>query len=251
MRLRRQRRRDRPLVVVAEEDERCLHHAGEVRALVERALTRRAVAEEHDRARALALQLLAPRKAGGVRDLRRDRNADRCDVVVGRVPPARGMPAPPAQDGLGRHSAQERDRRLAVAREDPVLVVERVHGARLHRFVIPVDRVRADAALAVIDDGTLVVGAQQHHRAVQLEKLLLAEAVDFAVLIEHPAKLVTPLRNLRHREEEGTTPRYGGSRARRRPRGRSPARSRATAAGSRGGRSAARAACGRSAERPS
>src|SRR3954451_22818937 len=44
------RRRDRPLVVVAEEDERRLHHACEVRALVECPLTRRAVAEEDDRA---------------------------------------------------------------------------------------------------------------------------------------------------------------------------------------------------------
>src|SRR3712207_8187241 len=50
-------RSDRPLVVVAEEDERRAHHAREVRALVERALRRRAVAEVGDRARALAAEL--------------------------------------------------------------------------------------------------------------------------------------------------------------------------------------------------
>ncbi len=66
-----------------------------------------------------------------------------------------------------------------------------MHGARLHRLVVPEDRVRADAALAVVDDRALVVGAQQHHRAVELEQLLLAEAVDLAVLVEDAAKLVT------------------------------------------------------------
>src|SRR6185437_9988637 len=39
-RLRRERRRDRPLIVVAEEHARRLHDAREVRALVERALAR-------------------------------------------------------------------------------------------------------------------------------------------------------------------------------------------------------------------
>src|SRR3954471_22079824 len=73
-RLRGDGRRDRPLVVVTEEDERRLHHAREVRALVEGALARRAVAEEDDCARALALQLLPPGEAGGVGDLRRDRD---------------------------------------------------------------------------------------------------------------------------------------------------------------------------------
>src|SRR5579863_9243645 len=66
-RLGRQGRGDRPLVVVAEEDERRLHHGREVRTLVKRTLARRAVAEVRDRARGLALQLLPPRKPGRVR----------------------------------------------------------------------------------------------------------------------------------------------------------------------------------------
>ena len=49
--LRLDRRRDRPAVVVAEEDQRRAHHGREVRALVERALGGRAVAEVGDRAR--------------------------------------------------------------------------------------------------------------------------------------------------------------------------------------------------------
>ena len=63
--------------------------AGEVRALVERALGGGAVAEVRDRTRRLAAQLLAPGEPGRVRDVGRDRDADRGDVVVGRVPPAR------------------------------------------------------------------------------------------------------------------------------------------------------------------
>src|SRR6266508_4157336 len=71
VRLRGDRRRDRPLVVVAEEDERRLHDGREVRALVEGALARRTVAEEGDRKRPLALQLLPPREPGRMRDVRR------------------------------------------------------------------------------------------------------------------------------------------------------------------------------------
>ena len=148
---------------------------------MERALARRSVAEEGDRHRAFALQLLAPGEPGRVRDLRRDRHADRGDVVVGRIPPAGRMTAPPVEDRGRRQAAQQPDRRFAVAREDPVLVLERVSGAGLHRLVVPEDRVRADAALTVVDDGALVVRAQEHHRAVELEQLLLAEAVDLAV----------------------------------------------------------------------
>ena len=100
--LRRERRRDRPLVVVAEEDQRRLHHRREVGALVEGALARRAVAEVGDRDGRVALQLLAPREPGGVRDVRRDRDADRGDAVLRRVPPAGGMAAPPVEDGARR-----------------------------------------------------------------------------------------------------------------------------------------------------
>ena len=77
-RLRGERRRDRPLVVVAEEDERRLHHGGEVRALVERALGGRAVAEVRDRARRSRRAASCPRRdppraARGWRSGRRSR----------------------------------------------------------------------------------------------------------------------------------------------------------------------------------
>src|SRR4029079_6936458 len=94
-RLRLERRRNGPLVVVAEQDQRRARHRREVRSFVEGALGGRAVAEEGNRTRALALELLAPREPRGVWDVRRNRNADRRDVVVRRVPPACGVAAPP------------------------------------------------------------------------------------------------------------------------------------------------------------
>ena len=180
-RLRRERRRDRPLVVVAEEDYRRLHDPGEGRPLVERALGCRAVAEERERDAVLPFQLRAPGEPDRVRHLRRDRHADRRNAVVLRVPPARGMPAPPGEHRRDRHPAQEPDRRLAVSREDPVALLEREHRTRLHRLVIPVDRVRPDAALAVVHDRPLVVGAEEDEIAVEREQVLRREPVDLAV----------------------------------------------------------------------
>src|SRR5688572_20024576 len=205
-RLRRERRRDRPLVVVAEQHDGRAHHGGKVRALVEGALGGGAVAEEDERALRPAAQPLPPCEAGRVRDLRPDRHADRGDVVVGRVPPAGRVAAPPGEDRRRGQPAEEADRRLAVAREDPVVVLERVERSGLHGLVAPVDRVRADPALAVVDDGALVVGAQEHHRAVEREQLLLTEALDLAVrdrvaVTDHAAEVPLGRENLRHRPE--------------------------------------------------
>ena len=112
--------------------------------------------------------------------------------------------------------AQEADRRLAVAREDPVLVLERVDRAGLDRLVAPEDRVGADPALAVVDDRALVVGAQQHHRAVEREQLLLADALDLAVgngvaVADHAAQIALGRNGARHRGADFT----GGPAARR------------------------------------
>ena len=138
-----------------------------------------------------------------MRDVRRDRDADRRDVVVGRVPPARRVAAPPLQDRARRHSPQQPDRRLAVAREDPVLVLEGVDRARLHRLVVPVDRVRADPALAVVDDGALVVGSKQDERPVELEQVVLGEPVDLpsgtaVAVADHATKVALGGKHLRH-----------------------------------------------------
>ena len=116
-----------------------------------------------------------------MRHVRADGHADRGDVVVGGVPPAGRVASPPGQHGRGGHPPQEADRRLAVAGEDPVSVLERVHRAGLHRLVIPEDRVRADPALSVVHQGALVVGAEEDERAVEREKVVLVEPLDLGV----------------------------------------------------------------------
>ena len=100
-RLLRERRRDRPLVVVAEEDRRRLHDPREGRALVHGPLGGRSVAEVRDRDAVLALESRPPGEPHCVRHVRPDRHADRGDVVLLRIPPAGRMSAPPAEDRRG------------------------------------------------------------------------------------------------------------------------------------------------------
>src|SRR5207244_11190498 len=111
-------------------------------------------AEGNERDGRVAFQLLAHGESGGVRDMRPDRHADRGYAELGRVPPASRMAAPPMENGARRDPAQQPYCRLAIARKDPILVGERMYRPRLHRFVVPEDRVRADPALAVVDDRT-------------------------------------------------------------------------------------------------
>ena len=91
------------------------------------------------------------------------------------------MPAPPGEDGRGGHPSQETDRGLAVARKDPVALLESKDRTGLHRLVVPEDRVCADAALSVVDDRALVVCAKEDEVSVKREQLLRAEAFDLAV----------------------------------------------------------------------
>ena len=119
--------------------------------------------------------------------LRRDRDADRRDVHVLRVPPAGRVPAPPLEDRGGRQAAQQPDRRVAVAREDPVAVLERVDGTGLDRLVAAEDRVRPDPTLSVVDDRPLVVRPEADERAVDREKRVVVEPIGPAVgLVSEP-----------------------------------------------------------------
>ena len=81
-----------------------------------------------------------------------------------------------------------------------------MHRARLHRLVIPEDRVGADPSLPVIDERALVVGAQEHHRPEEVEQLLFAEAVDLPVagtvrVTDHAPQIALGRKNLRHCSE--------------------------------------------------
>ena len=76
--------------------------------------------------------------------------------------------------------------------------------------MVPEDRVRADPALAVVDDGALVVGPEQHQVAVEREQLLRAESLDLAVgdrvaVADHAAQAPIRRQHLGH----GADSRYG------------------------------------------
>src|SRR5204863_8947577 len=95
------------------------------------------------------------------------------------------------------------DRRVPVAREDPVLALERVDGAHLHRLVVPEERVRADAALPVVDERALVVRPQQDELPVELAEVVLGETLDLAVrharaVADHPAQAALGWEHLSH-----------------------------------------------------
>ena len=153
------------------------HHGGEVGALVEGALRGRAIAEEGDRARLARPSAPRPRR-GPPRARRASRSGRRSRRrgLRARVPPAVRMAAPPAA-GSSRPACRARGRsptrgssgRSSRRRSSAI------RRAGLDRLVVPEDRVGADAALPVVDDRALVVGAQQHHPAVQLEQIALAE----------------------------------------------------------------------------
>ena len=74
----------------------------------------------------------------------------------------------------------------------------------LHGLVVPEHGVGADAALPVVDDRALVVGAQEHESAVKLEQILLAEPFHLAVgnclaVADHPAQTALGRKHLGHR----------------------------------------------------
>ena len=72
--------------------------------------------------------------------------------------------------------------------------------------MVPVDRVRADPPLAVVDDGALVVGPKQDERSVELEQVLLGEPVDLPVrdrvaVADHATEVALGGKHLRHRRD--------------------------------------------------
>ena len=74
----------------------------------------------------------------------------------------------------------------------------------------PVDRVGADAALAVVDDRALVVGAQQDEGAEELQEIRLVEPGDLAVRLalavaDHAPQPGLGGKNLRHCRGESTS----------------------------------------------
>ena len=76
--------------------------------------------------------------------------------------------------------------------------------------MVPEDRVGADAALAVVDDGALVVGAEEDEAAIELDEIVVGQPLDFAVgdrgaVADHAPEIPLSRENLRHYALESTS----------------------------------------------
>ena len=179
-RLLARRHRDRPAVVLADEHDRRLVDGGEVEAGVEVVAAGAAVAAERHEHGVVAADARRHASAGGLRQLRADRRADRDEV---RLPEAvvhrhlaalagvAGVAEPLADDLLDRHLPQQQDARLAVGREQPVAVLQRVGGAEVRGLLPGRLQVEADAALALQRQSALVERARRDHQPVELLQL--------------------------------------------------------------------------------
>jgi hypothetical protein len=167
--------RDRPLVVLAEEDHRRVVRRREDERLVHVALRGGAVAEErHHAGVALgitgadqAVALDAHRVAGRVQRLGADDDRVVAEVVLGRVPGALVDAAEQAEDPQRVEPAAEGHPVLAIGREDEVLGSQRPAAADLGGLLA--EQLRPDAELAVaLERGRLGVDpAGQHHVPVE------------------------------------------------------------------------------------
>ena len=177
------RLRDRPLVVLAEEDDRRVVGGGEDEGLVDVALRGRAVAKVRDhRGVAVgvagaddAVALHAHGVARGVQALGADDDRVEPEVVLVRVPRA-VVDAAEETEQLERVDAlAPGDAVLAVGREDVVLRAQGAAGADLRGLLA--EQLGPDAELAVaLQGGGLGVDAPgQHHVAVEAADLLRGE----------------------------------------------------------------------------
>ena len=165
-----QRHGDRVLVVLHQEHHRSLVDGGAVAGLVEVALAGGAVAEEAQGDARVPGQFRGEPEADGVRALGGQRRALRHGApllgVVAAVPGA-------AQQGErvdGRDAAQHEGGGVAVGRQQPVLLGERVHGGDLAGLLAAAGRVDREAALHDQVGRLGVEGAREAQRAVAAQQ---------------------------------------------------------------------------------
>ena len=168
------------LVVLADVDRRQLPDRREVQRLVERALVRRAVAEERDRDLIGAELLRGERRAGRDRDAAAD-DAVRAEVALRGVGDVHRAAAASAVAGLAAEQLREHPAEVgalrdavavaAVGRGDPVVVAQvRADAGGDGLFAgVAVDR-SPDLVLAEERRAPLLEAADRPHDAVQIER---------------------------------------------------------------------------------
>lgn len=167
-----ERHRDGEAVVLYEEDDRGLPHRGEVQRLVEVALAGAAVAHQGERDHVVALEAGGVREAHGMRQLGRERGAEGRDAVLSRV--VAGVPVAAQQgEGLdGVEAAGDGGEGVAVAREEPVAVLEDERGGDLAGLLPGAGGVHGETALLGQSGGLRVVAAAADQLLVQTAQQL-------------------------------------------------------------------------------
>ena len=164
-RLQRDRFGDRPLVVLAEEDNGGMETRGESEGFGDVALAGGPVTEVRDRGTVHAVELHTERIAGGVQRLRAHDDR-RCGHPVLIGVPARMGGSSPEPEHVGRvHVTAVGDRVLAVTGEDEVLGIERPRRADLRGLLTEQRRPQAELSLA-LQSGCLGVDAPHHHQVL-------------------------------------------------------------------------------------
>ena len=172
---------DRPVVVLADEDDRRLEHAGEVHRHVEVALAGRAVAQVGRDHGPIALDPRRHGRADRLRQLRPDagrpRNLiDRLRRHVRRHLAALGLVARVAEDLAEvrhqRKAAQQHRAAFAQRREDPVARLQRDGGSQRGGLLSGGGAVETDSTLPLQRHHPLVECAQAHHLAIEAQERL-------------------------------------------------------------------------------
>ena len=169
--------RDRPLVVLAEEDDRGREARGEDHGLVDVALAGRAIAEVGDGDRIDAILLRAHGPAGRVKGLRTDDDRGCRHVDRERVPARVGRAAPDLGHVFEPHTTQVGDAVLAVAGEGEVVLAQHSRRADLRGLLAERRWPQPELALA-LQRGRLVVETAHHdHGFVDVEQVFAGEVV--------------------------------------------------------------------------
>ena len=168
--------RDRPLIVLAEEDRRRLEHAGEVHPRVEVAFARRAVPEVRQADGVLLADLRSPGRADGLCDLRPNRTRGRDVADAGGSEVVRhltavlrilGVPVGLGDQRLEGESPPDGGPGLAVRREDPVPLLEGHRAPNLARLLSRARHVETDSTLALQREHARVERPDQDEVAIR------------------------------------------------------------------------------------
>ena len=175
--------RDGPLVVLAEEQHRCVEGSGEGQRLRDIALRGGSVAEAGDGCSVafevtgadVAVHGHAHRVSGGVQGLRADDDRVRVEAVFLRVPTAVVLASEHAEESFRFDSASVGEAVFAIGGEDEVLGASRPAHPDLSCFLTEHRRPEAELSLALQGRTLSIDATHQDHVPVEAAQILIGE----------------------------------------------------------------------------